>query len=271
MYQKEIGIITKWWKKSNLMKKVSFARDRLVESYIWSLVFCHRLEYNKGRMFEKKMMACATIIDDTYDAYGTIKEAIQNEILISLELFHNIFKLIKCYMVEAKWCHEGFIPTYDEYKVNGILTSIFTPLMASFIGLGEFTTKDVFDWIFSNPTIMEAVSIIARVLNDMSSHKFEQQTAHVASPIECCMKQYCVSQAETCNLICKDVEDYWKVINKEYNMSIDIPKSVLDCVVNYASMSEVTYKNYQDKFINGELLKDYVSSFLMNPIFIDQH
>ncbi|RDX83842.1 Beta-caryophyllene synthase, partial [Mucuna pruriens] len=223
MYQKEIDIITKWWKKSNLMKKVSYARDRLVESYIWSLVFSHKPEYNKGRMFEEKLMACATILDDTYDAYSTIQElelfpeAIQRWDINLIGTFPQcmkvIFKLIKGYMVEAKWRQEGFIPTY-EYK---------------------------------------------------------QQRAHVASAIECCMKQYCVSQAEAWNPILKDVEDYLKVINKEYSMSIDIPKSVLDCVVNYARMSEVTYENHQDKFTNGELLKDYVSSFLMNLMFIDQH
>lgn len=74
-------------------------------------------------------------------------------------------------MVEAKWCQEGFVPTYDEYKINGILTSIFIPLTISFIGLGEFATKDVFDWFFNDPKIVEAVSIIGRVLNDTSSHK----------------------------------------------------------------------------------------------------
>ncbi|RDX72151.1 putative terpene synthase 2, partial [Mucuna pruriens] len=303
----------RWWKKSKLMKKIPYARDRLVESYIWSLGFSDKPEYNKGRMFEGKLMACITILDDTYDAYGTIQElelfteAIQRwdisligslpqcmkavfDIIIELcgeiELETNksgtssfvvprfkqaIFQLIKGYLVEAKWCHQGFIPTYDEYKVNGVLTSIFTLLMTSFIGLGEFATKDVFDWMFSNPTIIEAVSIIGRVLNDMSSHKFEQQRAHVASAVECCMKQYYVSQAEAYNLIHKDIEDYWKVINEEYIRSNDIPKSVLDCVVNYARMAEITYGNHQDKFTNGELLKDLVSSLLMNPMFIDQH
>lgn len=74
-------------------------------------------------------------------------------------------------MAEAKWCHEGYIPTYDEYKVNGILTSCFPLFITSFIGLGEFANKDVFDWIFSDPNIIKVVSIIGRVLDDMGSHK----------------------------------------------------------------------------------------------------
>ncbi|RDY13169.1 putative terpene synthase 6, partial [Mucuna pruriens] len=48
-----------------------------------------------------------------------------------------VFDLIKSYMIEAKWCDEGFIPTYDEYKANGVLTSTFLLMITSFIGLGE--------------------------------------------------------------------------------------------------------------------------------------
>ncbi|XP_020239096.1 probable terpene synthase 2 [Cajanus cajan] len=312
MYLKEIGIITKWWKKSNLVKKVPYARDRLVESFVWSLAFSDIPEYSKARMFQAKLMAVVTMLDDTYDAYGTFQEleifseAIQRwditaigslpecmkavfdaiiELCEEMELETTesgkssfmvprfkqaVSKLVKGYMIEAKWCHEGLIPTYEEYKVNGVLTSIFTLLMSSFIGLGEYGTKEVFDWIFSDPNIINAVSLIGRLLNDTSSHKFEQRRDHVASSVECCMKQYDISYREAYNFIRKDVEEYWKVINEECLRSNDIPKSVLDCVVNYARISEVCYGNHQDNYTNGGL-KDYVSSLLLDPVRIDQH
>lgn len=74
-------------------------------------------------------------------------------------------------MVEAKWCHEIYIPTYDEYKFNGILTSVTPLFVTGFTGLGEFATNNLFNWIFSNPIILEAASIIGRVLQDLGSHK----------------------------------------------------------------------------------------------------
>ncbi|TKY49011.1 terpene synthase 2 [Spatholobus suberectus] len=313
LHQKEIGIITKWWKKSNFVTKVPYARDRLVEAYLWSLAMSYRAEDSNGRMFVGKLAAVVCLLDDTYDAYGTVQElelfteAIHRwdispigslpqcmkvvfdvviELCEAIELAtaksgkssfvvprfkQAVFSLIKGYMVEAKWCHEGYIPTYDEYKVNGILTSCFPLFITSFIGLGEFATEDVFDWIFSDPNIIEAVSVIGRVLDDMASHEFEQQRVHVASAVECCMKQYNISQAEAYNLIHKDVEDYWEIINEECLKLNDIPKSVLDCVVNLAHISEVSYENQQDKFTNGDLLKDFVSSLLLDPLCIDQH
>ncbi|KAL5151663.1 putative terpene synthase 2 [Glycine soja] len=305
--------LIRWWKKSNFETKVPYARGRLVEAYLWSLAMSYKPEHSLARMFVGKLIAVVCLLDDTYDAYGTIQElelfteAIQRwnkspieslpqcmkvvfdtvvELGEEIELATTesgkssfvvqyfkqaVFNLIKGYMAEAKWCHEGYIPTYDEYKVNGILTSCFPLFITSFIGLGEFANKDVFDWIFSDPNIIKVVSIIGRVLDDMGSHKFEQQRVHVASAVECCMKQYNISQAEAYHLIHNDVEDGWKVINEECLKSNDIPKSVLDCVVNLARMSMVSYENHQDKFTNGELLKGYVSSLLMDPMCLEQH
>ncbi|KAL2331546.1 hypothetical protein Fmac_019127 [Flemingia macrophylla] len=66
--------VLRWWKQSNIMKKVPYARDRLVESYLWSLTMCYRPEHSTGRMFVAKMISFLTILDDTYDVYGTIQE-----------------------------------------------------------------------------------------------------------------------------------------------------------------------------------------------------
>ncbi|KAK7324635.1 hypothetical protein VNO77_28358 [Canavalia gladiata] len=213
MHQKEMGDITKWWKKSNFMRKVPYARDRLVESYLWPLALSSEAEYSNGRMFVGKLICVICLIDDTYDAYGTIQElelltkAFQRWDISSIgslppcmkvifdaivELCEELdsmtaesgrskfvvphFKkaicnLVKSYMVEAKWYHEGYIPTYDEYKVNGVLTSTVPFILTSFISLQAFAEEHVLDWIFSNPNIIEAVSIIGRVWNDMASHK----------------------------------------------------------------------------------------------------
>ena len=79
--------------------------------------------------------------------------------------------MAQSYLVETKWCHEGYIPTYDEYKVNGVVSSTLPLQMTAFIGLGEFVTKEVFDRIFNYPTIVKAVSLIGRLADDLGSHK----------------------------------------------------------------------------------------------------
>nr|KYP44102.1 (+)-delta-cadinene synthase isozyme A [Cajanus cajan] len=80
------------------------------------------------------------------------------------------------------------------------------------------------------------------------------------------MKQYNISEVEAYNFIRKDIEDYWKLINEAYLNSNDIPKHVLDSIINYARMSEFSYENYMDRFTTGELLKYVVSSLLLDPM-----
>ncbi|XP_029126124.1 probable terpene synthase 2 isoform X1 [Cajanus cajan] len=312
LHLKEICNISKWWKNSNFEKKVPYARYRLLESYLWSLAMSDKPEYNIGRMFVGKLIGVVCLLDDTYDAYGTVQElelfteAIQRWNIKPIESLPHcmqevfnaivelcdeiestttesgkssfvvphfkqaVFNQVKGYMVEAKWCHEGYIPTYDEYKINGILTSCFPLFITSFVGLGEFATEDVLNWISSDPTIIKVVSVIGRVLDDMASHKFEQQRVHVASAVECCMKQYGISQAEAYCFIHNDVEECWKIINEECIKLNDIPKSVIECIVNLARMSEVSYENHQDKYTNSELLKDYIYSLFLDPMHVPQ-
>jgi (-)-germacrene D synthase len=90
-------------------------------------------------------------------------------ILINLQFY----KLAQSYLVETKWCNEGFIPTYNEYKANGLISSTIPLSIISFNGLGEFSNKELLDWIFSDPKIINAVSAIGRLADDVSSHKVQ--------------------------------------------------------------------------------------------------
>ncbi|KAK2371273.1 putative terpene synthase [Trifolium repens] len=80
-----------------------------------------------------------------------------------------------------------------------------------------------------------------------------------------------MSQEEAYKLINKDMEDYWMDINEECLNLDRIPRAVLDCILNVARVTEFTYENYEDKYTNGELLKDYVVALLVDPISIEQH
>ncbi|MED6198498.1 hypothetical protein PIB30_066826 [Stylosanthes scabra] len=177
------------------------------------------------------------------------------------------FKVAEAYLVEAKWCHESYIPTYDEYKTNGI--SAGYPLFTTaFIALGEFATKEILDWVSSYPKIIKAVSIIGRLTNDTASHKFEQQRKHVASAVECCMRQYGITQEEAYEFINNDINNCWKDINEEYLKLDYIPRPVLDCIVNLARISELLYASFEDKYTNCALLNDYIVALLLDPILI---
>lgn len=63
-----------------LMKELYFARDRMVESYIWALGVFYEPKYSYGRIILAKIAVLTILLDDIYDVYGTFDE---------LELFTN--------------------------------------------------------------------------------------------------------------------------------------------------------------------------------------
>ena len=58
----------------NLIERLSFARDRAVESYFWALGVYYEPNYSVGRMILAKIIALATVLDDMYDVYATLDE-----------------------------------------------------------------------------------------------------------------------------------------------------------------------------------------------------
>ncbi|QHN95859.1 putative sesquiterpene synthase [Arachis hypogaea] len=312
LYKKEIGSNTKWWRELDFATKVPYARDRVVEGFFWPFATNSEPKYSTARQMITKLAICISLVDDTFDVYGTVEElelftkAIQRwdircieslpdcfkvifnaimECWMEIEVFMNdvggdsnlvlqhvkqaFSNIVQAYMVEAKWCHEDYIPTYDEYMINGILTSGSPWFTTVFIALGEFASKEMFDWISNIPFILKASSFAGRLTNDLSSHKFEQQRKHVASAVESCMKQYNFSEEEAYEFIKKDINDSWKDMNEEYlKLTEEIPRPILDCIVNLARICEFIYANFEDKYTNCELLNDDIMALLLDPIVV---
>jgi hypothetical protein len=64
----------RWWKALDVPSKLPFARDRIVESCFWGLGVCFEPQFYTARKFVTKLIAILTVVDDAYDAYGTIDE-----------------------------------------------------------------------------------------------------------------------------------------------------------------------------------------------------
>ncbi|GFS29235.1 terpenoid cyclases/Protein prenyltransferases superfamily protein [Actinidia rufa] len=84
--------------------------------------------------------------------------------------------LVRAYFEEAKWFHQGYVPTMEEYMQVAIVTGAYKILATtSFVGMGELATKEVFDWVSNDPLIVQAASIVSRLTDDIVGHKFEQK------------------------------------------------------------------------------------------------
>ncbi|KAL6870806.1 hypothetical protein ACP4OV_014654 [Aristida adscensionis] len=73
-HQQELKIITRWWNGLDLESRLSFARDRIVECYFWVVGVYFEPKYSRGRIILTKVLGIVSILDDTYDVYGTSQE-----------------------------------------------------------------------------------------------------------------------------------------------------------------------------------------------------
>ncbi|KAJ4718955.1 Terpene synthase [Melia azedarach] len=306
-HQEELSAITRWWKDLDFTNKLPYARDRLVELYFWILGVYFEPKYALARKMMTKVIYIASIIDDTYDAYGTFEELkLFTEVVkrwdigtidILPEYMKIIYKtlldiygeiegelakqgrsyclryvkekmqeLVAMDFVEAKWFNEGYVPTIEEY-MEVALISVCNLMLAtiSFVGMGDIATKESFEWISSNPKIVRASSVICRLMDDIVSHKFEQSRGHVASAIECYMKQHGVFEEDAVNVFRKEVENAWKDMNQELLKPTAFPMPLMERVLNLARVMDYLHKD-SDSYTNAHLVKDQIASLLRDPL-----
>ncbi|XP_027911972.1 (-)-germacrene D synthase-like [Vigna unguiculata] len=308
LHQKEVSNVTKWWVKDlNVSTNFPFVRDRIVEVCFWIVGVYYEPQYCLARRILKKVVAMISIIDDVYDAYGTIDEleiftnAIERWDISSLvnlpeymklcyKALLNIFeeteqelrkqgkeyfvkysknemkRLAQAYLTESRWFHSNHIPTVEEYMEVAIVTSTYAMLTTvSFLGMEE-TTEEVLIWTTSHPKIIEAASLIGRLMDDIAGSEFEHERGHVVSSVDCYMKQYNSSRKNAIKEVRKLVERAWKDINKECLSPTQVPMKFLMRVVNLARMIDVVYKE-QDNYTNsGGIMKDYIKALLVNKV-----
>ncbi|KAJ0049388.1 hypothetical protein Pint_16629 [Pistacia integerrima] len=174
--------------------------------------------------------------------------------------------LLKVSLLEAEWFRKGFVPPFEE-RLNSELApagSISFYAATYFVGMGAAGNKE-FEWLKSDPKIVRAAYIIGRLQCDIVSHEDEQKRGHVASTVECCMKEYDISKEETVEKFKRIMSDGWKDLNKECMKPTAVSSKVLITLVNSARVIEILYKE-KDGVTCPEALKDYITKLIIHPI-----
>ncbi|KAJ4724506.1 Terpene synthase [Melia azedarach] len=276
LHQQELNHLTSWWKDLKFKLKLSYARDRIVEIYFWAVAEYFEPCYSHARLMNTKILVLLTLIDDTFDAYGTFEElqkftdAVQrwdNNAAIQLPTYMQILytallnlfdkledelskqgrswrvsyvkdtvkEMVRAYLVEAKWFHEGFVPEFDEHMSIALITAgCFALPASSFLGMGEIADIEAFEWLQSNPKIARAAFLSGRLMADIVAHEFEQKRGHVASSMECYMKQYGLSRMDAMEELKRMSTNAWKDLNEDCMRATVMPMQLLTRVLSFA-------------------------------------
>ncbi|XP_065847200.1 terpene synthase 5-like [Euphorbia lathyris] len=303
LYRKELASLSRWWKDLNVAENLPYARDRLVEAYMWAVGFIFEPQYSISRMFICKYISLLTPVDDTYDSYGTIEElqllttAFQRFTVEAVDelpeymkfLYKLVFQLTEdddaqgcsCkttfaremikelvigYNVEAIWLKERKAPSFDEYMKNGNVTSTYNSLTSAFIlGIENIGMKEIL-WIRNDPEIIVGAKFHPRFLNDINGVRTDEtKRGDCLKAVDCYMIQYGVSQDEAIKAILKILENKWKGMNEDLLKPTTLPRILLKYTFNFARTGIFFYQG-TDYFTYGHNMKQHITSLFINPL-----
>ncbi|KAD1794287.1 hypothetical protein E3N88_42280 [Mikania micrantha] len=262
VYQEDLKQASRWW-KNTCWNKFSFARDRLVENFMWS-VSKNYLPGFKGRVDMTKVNAMITTLDDVYDVYGTLQE---------LEQFTNIVNrlwqdLCNSYIIEARWFNSKYTPTLNEFLDNASMSVAMIPVIKhAYLLTLTNVIKDTLQQIERADNLIRNTCLIARLTNDMGTSLDELERGDVPKSIQCYMHESGATEMEAREYIKGLIMETWKKLNKERQDAIgsELPHEFIECVTNLARMGRFMYTD-GDKHGKPEMFKPYALSLFVDPI-----
>lgn len=94
----------------------------------------------------------------------------------------------------------------------------------------------------------------------------EQKRGNDFSAIQCYMKEHCVTEEEALIELNKQVNDAWKDVNEVLlQPPTTVPRPILLLCLNLLRVTDVIYKNDDGYTNGGVVLKDYITSLLVEP------
>ncbi|KAH9651330.1 alpha-humulene/(-)-(E)-beta-caryophyllene synthase [Citrus sinensis] len=203
-HQKEVSDMTRWWIDLDFSTKLAYARDRIVELYFWILMGAYyEPKYAFGRIFMSKLISMISILDDTFDAYGTYDE-------------------LKLFVEAVKRWDIGAIDTLPEY-----MKFIYKSLL------------DVYDKAEESLAKEGRSSYGVKYVKQT----FEQKRGHIPSAVECYMKQHGVSEEEAKKALRIQVDNAWKDINEELLSPTAVSLPLLERILNLARVCHFMYED----------------------------
>ncbi|KAI9194905.1 hypothetical protein LWI28_010041 [Acer negundo] len=74
---------------------------------------------------------------------------------------------------------------------------------------------ELFEWLQSRPKLVKDAFTTGRLKDDIITNEYKQKRGHVASAVECYMKQYGIPRQETVEKLKVMMEDRWNLEVRE--------------------------------------------------------
>ncbi|XP_040959132.1 (R)-limonene synthase 1, chloroplastic [Gossypium hirsutum] len=312
LHQEELKDLSRWWKNTGLGEILRFARNRLVESFLWTVGIDFEPRFGSCRKTLTKAIALITVIDDIYDVYGTLDElelftdAVERWDIKAMkqlpdymkicflalyntvnEMAYNILKeqghdvvsnlkktwvdLLRSYLLEARWYHSGYTPTFEEYMKNAWI-SITGPLVAikASLFVTNQTNQKELEFLESYPDLLYWSSVIFRLQDDLGTSSFQDELKRgdVAKSIQCYMHENGVSEEVAHEHVKNLMREAWKKVNTHRVAVSLLSQTAIGIILNLVRTAHCIYQHGDGHGSHNHKTKDHAMSLLFDHFLL---
>ncbi|RVW71184.1 (-)-alpha-terpineol synthase [Vitis vinifera] len=174
--------------------------------------------------------------------------------------------LSKSYLVEAKWYHEGYMPSLQEY-INNAMISISGPL--TLVHAYFFITNPMTEALGCLERFRDIIrwsSTIFRLSDDLGTSSDELKRGDVPKSIQCYMYETSASEDDARKYIGFLIDETWKKMNEERNLNSPFSQTFIGMAMDIPRMAQCIYL-YRDGYgVQDRETKDHVKTLFIEPI-----
>ncbi|KAJ6791191.1 terpene synthase 10-like isoform X1 [Iris pallida] len=229
-----------------------------------------RWETEEIENLPENMKICfATICNTVNEIANNIEEDDRSEIVCRLKKVWA--DLCNSFLLEAKWHHTKYMPTFTEYLNNGWI-SVSGPLILFHVEVlsRQEPKMESLDLLDSCRRLVKLSSTIFRLCNDLATSSAELERGDTPTSIQCYMREAGVSEIAAHEHISIVILQTWKEMNREFVSCSSQPRPFTAACVNLARMAVSIYHKGDGFGIPDHEIKDYILSLLMKPISLTE-
>ncbi|XP_071722522.1 terpene synthase 10-like [Rutidosis leptorrhynchoides] len=175
--------------------------------------------------------------------------------------------LCECYLLEAKWYHNNYIPTLEEYLENAhVSVSVPLTLIQVFFWTNNQMTEKELQCLKEQPDIIRHSAMIFRLADDLATSSHEIEMGDVPKSIQCFMHETGATEEDARAHIQELMEQEWKKLNAACKNSL-FSDFFNRTTMNVTRMAMLMYQNGDHGHASQSKESiDRVLSLLIHPI-----
>ncbi|KAK3010786.1 hypothetical protein RJ639_011312 [Escallonia herrerae] len=283
LHQMELAEISSWWKHLGLVDKLSFARDRPLECFLWTVGLLPEPKYSGCRIELAKNIAILLVIDDIFDTHGSFSDlvlftdAIRRWDLNAIEQLPEYMKI--CYMALYNTTNEVSYKVLKEHgwSIRSYLQKTWIEMIEGFMLEAEWLNNghipNLEDYVENGVTtagtymaLVHVFFLIGKGVTDENVKLLEEQErGDVASSIQLFVKENDIkSEDEARKQIIQLIQGLWKELNGELIAPNALPLPIIKTAFNMSRTSQVVYQHDEDSYFSS--VDNYVQSLFFTPV-----